>query len=179
MDLVEDGASERLLADHISQLRERLAVLDVVPYGLDPSWTGFRYLASTQHNSGHGTEGPDDEYVAVELAHGRHKDHGPMLLVETGRRQGGGDLRNPHSWGFDHLMDEPGRPTELLVDELPVSAHCWQSGHQQVATFERDGLDVVIRAREWDNLPEIALVRIFDADPYVSGREIMLYRRRR
>ena len=102
-----------------------------------------------------------------------------MLLVETGRRKGDGDLGGPHSWGIDHLMDEPGRPVELLVDDLPVSARCWQQEHQQLATFERDGLDVVIRAREWDNLPEIALVRIFDADPYLSGREIMLYRRRR
>ena len=35
MDLVEDGASERRLADHISHLRAELTALDVVPYGLD------------------------------------------------------------------------------------------------------------------------------------------------
>lgn len=181
MDLVEDGAGARRLGDHLANLRAELDALDVVPYGLDPAWSGFRFLASTQHSSGsmQGDDGPADEYTAVELAHGLHKDHGPMLLVETGRRRGAGDLRSHHSWGIDHLMDEPGRPMELTVDDRRTDAHCWRHEDQQLATFQRDGLDVVIRAREWDNLPDTSLVRIFDADPYVNGREIMMYRRRR
>ena len=181
MELVRDGASARRLVDYISQLRARFAELGVVPYGLDATWTGFRYLATTQHSCGgvRGSDGPTDEYTAVELAHGRHKDHGPMLMVETGRRKGPGDVRSRHSWSVDHVMNDPGRSVQLRVDQRPVAAEYWQQEHLQLATFRREGLDVTVRAREWDDLPGTALTRIVDAESYLNGREILLYRRRR
>ena len=169
MHVSTTGSPAQRLRDHLDETRQRVRRFGGQPFGLARSWAGSRYLASC-HETSHG-------FASVELAHGQHIGHGPLLLVDTVRAAGSGDVVHP--WDDEAPADLAEVPLQLFLDGAPTPARSWRYADRQFARAGHGPFTVIVRARAWAELYGLALVRVDDIESYLRGREILLYRRRR
>jgi hypothetical protein len=131
----------------------------------------------------------DGELVSVGLAHGAPDGDAPYLSAITTMRDPTQDaaslrvLRSGRPWDTDDVvrrLDDPdagGEPASIAVDAEPVGLVVWRDGDRWWAAGHHRGYGVVLDARSI-RVGEVALTRVDDIEPYITGDRVWLRERR-